>query len=185
MDKFVMEGRVRDASEEGTRSTRKLRTNGLMPVNIYGAKKPNLTVAVDSEQFFKALEDHHKLFQIDLDGSSETGLLKEVQYDIYGDTTIHADLARVDVEDVVDTTMSVVTSGVAKGSSAGATLDIAYRHVPVRGKIKNLSRTLTLPVDKLAANEAIRAKDIDLPQGVEILLSPGTPVIILHGRRGG
>ena len=185
MDKFKMAGRARQSSEEGTRGTRRLRSEGLMPLNIYGANKPNLTVAVDSRNFYQALEEHHKLFQIDIDGSSETGLLKEVQYDTYGDTTIHADLARVDVEDTVETTMGVVTSGVAKGSSVGGTLDIAYRHVPVRGKVKDLSRTLTLAVDTLGPNESIRAKDIEMPPGVELLLDPATPVIIVHGRKGG
>lgn len=169
----------------GTRATRRLRSEGLMPINIYGASKPNMTVAVNSSDFYKALEDHHRLFQVNFDGSSETGLLKEVQYDTFGDMTVHADLARVDMDDTVETTMSVVTTGVAKGVSSGSTLDIAYRHVPVRGKLKDLSSTITLAVDKLNANEAIRAKDIEMPAGVEILLTEGTPVIILHGRRGG
>jgi large subunit ribosomal protein L25 len=155
-----------------------------MPVNIYGASKPNITVAVDSSDFYKALEDHHQLFQIDFDGNSETGILKEVQYDTFGDHTIHADLSRVGTNDIVETTMSILTLGIPKGVSSGATLDVAYHHVPVRGKVGKLKNSLTLKIDHLESNESIRAKDLEIPTGVELLLAEGTPIVIVHARKG-
>ncbi|MGE4619059.1 MAG: 50S ribosomal protein L25 [Planctomycetota bacterium] len=185
MDKFVMDGHLRDSAQAGSRSARKLRAEGLMPVNVYGASKPNAAISVNSAAFSKALQEDHKFFEFNVDGTSESGLLKEVQYDTFSDVGIHADIYRVKPDDVVETTMHIVSIGVPKGVSAGGTLDIAYRHVPVRGKVSQLNSSLSVNVEHMAANESIRAKDLELPEGVELLLSDGTPVIIVHGRRGG
>ena len=184
MDNFVMKGRARQASEIGSRASRRLRAEGLMPINIYGASKPNTPVVVNSGEFYRALEDHHLLFQVDFDGNSETGIIKEVQYDTFSDHTIHADLSRVKPDDIVETTMSIVTTGIPKGVSGGGTLDIAYHHVPVRGKVANLESSMSIKIEHLEAHGVIRAKDIQMPAGVELLLSDSTPVIIVHARKG-
>ena len=81
--------------------------------------------------------------------------------------------------------MRILTAGIAKGVTGGGVMDMAYRHVPVRGKIGNLRDSLTINVESMGTNESIRARDLVMPEGVELLLSEGTPVIICHGRRGG
>ncbi len=185
MDKFVMEGKVRDSSDKGSRSARSLRASGQMPVNVYGSGQANSMLAVDSTAFYQALENSHRLFQIDCDGHSELGLIKEVQYDTFGDHTIHADLARVKMDDVVETTLHIQTIGIAKGTSAGGTLDIAYHHMPVRGKLSDLTNKMVVNIENIAADESIRVRDLDLPDGVESTLPAETPIIMVHGRRGG
>ena len=142
-------------------------------------------LSVDSSAFYEALENSHRLFQIDCDGHSELGLVREVQYDTFGDHSIHADLARVKMDDVVETTMHIQTIGIAKGTSAGGTLDVAYHHLPVRGKLSDLSNKLVVNIENLAADESIRVRDLDLPDGVESTLPAETPIVIVHGRRGG
>ena len=185
MDKFVMEGQIRDTSQVGPRSSRRLRKTGQMPVNVYGSGKDNLQLTVNAEGFYGALEQSHRLFQIDFDGKSELGIVKEVQYDTFGDHAIHADLARVTMDDVVDATIHIQTMGIPKGVSSGGTLDIQFHHVPVRGMVSDLQDKLVVNIEEMNSNESIRARDLDLPDGVESTLSGGTPVIIVHGRRGG
>ncbi len=185
MDKFVMEGSARESSGSGSRAARRLRAEGMIPVNIYGGGKPNANVSVDAKTFYKALEDHHRFFEINWDGQSEAGIVKEVQYDLYGDAAIHADLARVESGDPITTTMRILTNGMAKGVTSGGVLDIAYHHVPVRGKIGDLIKSFTINIESLGTNQSIRARDLEMPEGVELLLPEGTPVIICHGRRGG
>ena len=183
MDKFVLEGISRETTN--TRAARRLRADGKVPVNVYGGGKANSAFAVDAKAFFKALQGHHRFFEIQCDGKTEAGIIKEVQYDLYGDTAIHADIARVSDSDTVTTTMSILTSGMAKGVSSGGVLDMAYRHIPVRGKVSDLKDSITVDIEALGTNQSIRARDLQMPEGVEQLLSGGTPVIICHGRRGG
>ncbi|MBT6453279.1 MAG: 50S ribosomal protein L25 [Planctomycetes bacterium] len=185
MDKFVMEGQPRAASEQGTRAVRRLRSTGQMPVNIYGGGKPNQTYSVKATDFYGALEQSHRLFEINCDGKSEMGIVKEVQYDTFGDHAIHADLARVSMDDVVDGTMHIKPFGVPKGLSTGGTLDVAYHHIPVRGKVSAMVDSVVVNIEHLASDESIRAQDIEIPEGVETSLPGGTPIIIVHGRRGG
>ncbi|MDE0959349.1 MAG: 50S ribosomal protein L25 [Planctomycetota bacterium] len=185
MDKYVLEGQSREASNQGTRAARKLRSDGQMPVNVYGAGKPNQFFSVKATEFFGALEGSHRLFEITCNGQTEMGLVKEVQYDTFGDHAIHADLNRVSMDDVVDSTMHIKTLGVPKGLSTGGTLDVAYHHMPVRGKVSALKDSVVINIENLASDESIRARDIDLPAGVETPLPEGTPIIIVHGRRGG
>ena len=89
------------------------------------------------------------------------------------------------MDDVVDATIHIQALGIPKGVSSGGTLDIQYHHVPVRGKVSDLQNKLVVNVEELNSDESIRARDLDLPDGVEATLSAGTPVIIVHGRRGG
>ena len=161
MDKFVMGGSSRDASASGSRASRRLRSEGKIPVNVYGGGKPNASIVVDAKAFYKALEEHHRYFEIQFDGQSETGIVKEVQYDLYGDSAIHADLARVDDAKEITATMRILTAGMAKGVTSGGILDMAYRHIPVRGKIGNLKESITINIEALGTNESIRARDLD------------------------
>ena len=62
MDKFVMEGSSRDTTSSGSSSTRRLRDEGHMPLNVYGGDKPNMNLTVNAGEFFKALENHHRFF---------------------------------------------------------------------------------------------------------------------------
>jgi hypothetical protein len=57
--------------------------------------------------------------------------------------------------------------------------------MPVRGKLSDLSSKLVVNIEDLAADESIRVRDLDLPQGVESTLPTETPIIMVHGRRGG
>ena len=183
MDKIVLEGISRESTN--TRAARRLRAEGKVPVNVYGGGKANTALAVDAKSFFRALENHHRLFEIQCGGKSEAGIVKAVHYDLYADTALHADLARGRDSDTITTTMSILTSGVAKGVSSGGVLDMAYRHIPVRGKVSDLKNSITVNIESLGTNESIRARDLEMPEGVEQLLSGGTTVIICHGRRGG
>ena len=179
MEQIVLKGKVRTGN--GSADARRMRLEGYATGNIYGHGEPNVSFLVEQMRVNKLVHEGHHLLNLDLDGKSEVGLMKEVQWDTYGDRVEHIDFLRVSMDEVIEANVEVRTVGVAKGVGSGGTLDIVHHEIPVRGKARDLPEHIDLEVEALAIGDAIRAGELKLPAGVECLLDGEEAIVIVHG----
>lgn len=147
----------------GRRSAATARRSGFLPVNIYGHKQDNLHVTIDFKAFEKFLQQGHRILTIEIDGKEEHGVVKEIQYDSLGTTIIHADVARVDLEEKIILSVPVVTLGIAKGQSAGGILVVNIKELKVEGPANAIPEKIEIAVAALEIEQAIRIKDLQPP----------------------
>ena len=98
-DTVVLEANVRKGS--GTRNSVALREQGKLPAVVYGHKKETVAITLDVHKFVESLHHGHRIFEVDLEGQKDTLLVKDLQYNHFGDTVIHADLMRVNLSERV------------------------------------------------------------------------------------
>ena len=90
----------------GTRASERLRQQGLLPAVVYGHKEATVPVALSHDDFVKALRHGARLVQLKTNGSTESAIIQEVQWDHLGKEVLHVDFTRVSkderIGDLVD-----------------------------------------------------------------------------------
>lgn len=151
----------------GTRDAKETRSKGLLPAIIYGHGEPPEAVTLPQHEVETGLAHGARTFEVVLGGKSSRYLIKEVQYDHLGDTVIHLDLARVDMNERVTVTVGVETRGVPKGISEGGVLEHYLAEIEVECLVVDIPETLHPMVTHLALGDTLFVKDLQLPPGVK------------------
>jgi large subunit ribosomal protein L25 len=167
----------------GRSSSRQLRRQGLLPLNIYGHNQANQHVAVDYKAFEKFVLAGHRILALEIGGRKEHGVVKELQWDNLSALIIHADIARVDLTEKIVLSVQIITQGVAKGQTVGGTLDIALKDVRVEGPATAIPESIVVRVADLEINQSVRIRDLQLPEGCRFMHEPDVVVLAVHEKR--
>ena len=179
MEQIVLKGEKRTGN--GTADARRMRLNGFVTGNLYGHGESNVSFMVSHAELHKLVYGGHHLLNLEIEGVQEVGIMKELQFDTYGDRITHVDFLRVSLDEVIEASVEVRPIGMAKGVASGGTLDIVHHSLAIRGKARDLPEHIDLEVDHLEIGDAIRAREVVLPAGVEVLLGDEEAIIICHG----
>ncbi len=153
----------------GSRYCQRARTAGHLPGVIYGHKANPVSVNFNARETIPHIEAGEKVFKLDFPGTKSADenqmvLLKEVQFDYLGDTIIHADFARVDLNERVRTKVSIVLIGEAKGlKSAGAILIHPTSEIEIECRVADLPENIQIDIAELGMDESITADKVKLP----------------------
>ncbi|MGQ0627029.1 MAG: 50S ribosomal protein L25, partial [Phycisphaerales bacterium] len=153
----------------GTRYAQRARSAGHLPGVIYGHKAAPVSVNFDFDDAVPHIEAGEKVFKLDFPGSknadeNQVVLLKEVQFDYLGDSIIHADFARVDLNERVRTKVHVVLIGEAKGlKSAGAILMHPTNELEIECRVADLPDQVQVDISDLELDATITADRVKLP----------------------
>jgi large subunit ribosomal protein L25 len=125
---------------------------------------------VDAKEALSHFHKGEKVFQIDLDGKSQTVLLKGLQFDYLGTNVVHADLARVDLNERVSTRVPIHLVGEAIGlKTAGAILTHPTGELDVECRVADIPDSIEVSVTDLDVGGLIHARDVTLPEGIKLL----------------
>jgi large subunit ribosomal protein L25 len=180
MEQIVLKGKLRDTI--GSSHARRARAEGWTTGNLYGHGEENVAFLVRQAEIRRLVGEGHHLLRLDLGSVQDVGLMKELQFDTFGEKITHVDFARVSLDEVITTSVEVRPIGHARGVASGGTLDIIRHELPIRGRAGDLPEHIDLAVDALEIGDAIRARDVRLPEGVELLLTPEDAIFVVHAR---
>ncbi|MFM7260503.1 MAG: 50S ribosomal protein L25, partial [bacterium] len=106
----------------GSRYSKRLRAAGRLPAVIYGHGSEPLSVHVDEKITVGALKRGLHVMNLTIAGKTETCLVKDLQFGFLGDDVIHMDLARVNLDEVVTVTVSLVFYGAPEAAKKSGTV---------------------------------------------------------------
>ena len=155
--------------ELGTRQVRRLRTEGRIPGIIYGHGKEPLAVSIDRHELEVAMHHGERLFELDLAGNMQNVLIKAVQYDTFGQETIHVDLTRVDLDELAQVTVSIVLRGTPAGLGEGGILEQVASVTSIECAVRSIPSEIVLSVVDLNVGDAVYMRDLPLPDGAKLL----------------
>ena len=174
----VLKAEVRN--EVGSKHAARLRRVGKLPAVVYGHGVGTVAVSLDLHNFTEMLHHGHRLFNVKVGKRSETLLVKDIQYDHLGKDIIHADLARVDLTEMVKVTVPIELKGTAKGSHEGGIIDEHLNHLEVKCRASDIPEVIPVSVKELAVGDAMHVRDIELPEGMKLVTELETLVLTCH-----
>ena len=174
-DILALKSHPRDG--RGSRAAQKLRKSGRIPAVVYGHKEAPAHIALELEEFDRAVRKlHARTFTITVGGKPETVLIKELQWDHLGKEMIHVDLIRVSATERVKVTVPVELRGAPK-TMGGGVLDQPFHHLHVECSPLSIPDAIRIDVTNLTLGNPIHVKEITFPAGVTPLDPPEAVVV--------
>lgn len=175
-----------ERSLQGTGASRRLRNAGKTPAIVYGAGSAPKMIELDHNALFHALKKeafHSSILDLEVAGTSEPVLLRDVQYHPFKQLVLHVDFQRVDPKQKLHTKVPLhflnpeVSPAVKLG---GAIVSHVFTEIEISCLPANLPEFIAIDLSKLEIGHAIHAKDIQLPAGVELVqhIELENPVVV-------
>lgn len=177
-DTLTLKAQVRQ--EAGSKAAARLRQQGLLPAIIYGHKKNPIAVTLTTHDFVEALHHGHRIFDVDVEGSKETLLVRDLQYDHLGKSVIHADLIRVDLSERVTVEVPVNFLGTAKGTQEGGIVEEVLNQVEIECKVSEIPDSLPVNIKEMELGGAIHVDAIELQPDWKLITDPEAVLVVCH-----
>jgi large subunit ribosomal protein L25 len=170
----TVEAKLREASDKN--AARRLRTTGMIPAVLYGAKKDPRAIAVDPKQILRILRSatgHNTIFDVNLEGEQSKAMLVDWQYEPLKGSLLHVDLKRIAMDQKMRLSVPVRIQGEAKGAKEeGGLLDLVLREIQIECLPVDIPSSINVDVTNLGRGEAIRVADLPQTASVKYLNDP-------------
>src|SRR5438874_1271606 len=161
----------RDAQKNkgtGTRVARRLRKNGLIPAVIYGHKQAVVPVTLGRDDVLRMVKSPGHLAELDLGGTTETVLIRDVQWDHLGKEILHLDFTRVSAEEMIETEVPLELRGHAAGIAAGGIVEHLVHSLRVKCRAGAIPDSIKADISSLQVDQGLHVRDLDLPPDVTV-----------------
>jgi large subunit ribosomal protein L25 len=173
-------------SLQGTGASRRLRIAGKTPGIVYGASNEPELIELDHNALYHALKKevfHSSILDLEIDGSAQQVLLRDVQYHPFKQLVLHVDFQRVDASKKLHTKVPLhyMNQEASKAVKlGGAVLTHVLNELEVACLPGNLPEFLEVDLTNLESGQSLHAKDVTLPAGVELVthIEQENPVIV-------
>jgi large subunit ribosomal protein L25 len=179
-DRFKLEVRERD--ERGSRHSRRLRNDGIIPGVLYG-KGHARAIAVPERELRTAMTGPsglHAILDVVLEGQTTVhpSILAEYQQDPVRGTISHIDLREVRLDQAIQASVVVQLVGEAVGAKSGGVVSLVSRELQVEALPMDVPEHIDVDVTELDIGDLLRLEDVSAPDGVTFLDDPHETVIV-------
>ncbi|NUP30256.1 MAG: 50S ribosomal protein L25/general stress protein Ctc [Streptomycetaceae bacterium] len=162
-------------SEFGKGAARRARREGKVPAVLYGHGTAPLHLSLPGHELMLALKTPNVLLSLDIAGTKELALPKDVQRHPIKRHLEHVDLILVKRGEKVTVEVPVVATGTV---APGGLLETVLVALPIEAEATHLPESVEVSVEGLEAGSSIHAQDIVLPAGATLAVEGDT--VVLH-----
>ena len=167
--------------ETGTRPSRRLRADGLVPAVLYGEGNDAVSVAVVRKELRRALSTdagQNALITLTVDGAQHLTVVKELQrHPVRRDVT-HVDFLTVDPNATIEVEVPIHLVGEAKDvTQNGGITEQRLMSLKVLVKPDSIPDGIDADITDLTLSTTITAADLPLPDGVELVTDPDQAIV--------
>lgn len=181
--------KVEKRERTGKNANRQLRALGAVPAVVYGDKKESVAITIDRKKVIELLKKgggENAVFKLELAGTkaSRHAMIRDLQVDPISRRIIHIDFQRIDLKRKVRVQVAIRLNGEATGvKNQGGVLDFITRELEVECLPNDIPQALEVDVTPLAIGDHFEAKDIALPDTVELMDEPERVIVaVSHSR---
>jgi large subunit ribosomal protein L25 len=163
---------------------RRLRAEGKIPAVAYGADIAATSLAVSPKELRRLLSGEHGLntvVELEVDNKVKMHTLV-VDYQVHPVTRaiLHADFKKIDLDKPVDVEVTLELVGKSAGVTAGGELHQIFKKLPVRCRPAQIPVKLVHDITSIELDQAAHVKELNLPEGVEVLLPPERTIATVY-----
>jgi len=162
---------VTERSETGKGISRRLRRKGLIPGVIYGKDIGSQSLVVNPEDV-KGKVNTNAIINLKIgDEKEEIAMIKDYQKDVIKGKIIHIDFQQIFMDEKISVTVPVNIVGSAMGVQEGGVLQQLMREIEIYSLPADIPEEVDLDITELNVGDSLQVKDIEIPEGVEVLTS--------------
>lgn len=155
----------------GTKASRALRAEGRIPANIQG-DGTHLDFSLEETEFLTSRRKHIHLYDLDIEGEMETAVVRELQWDTFGDRITHVEFRKVIRGVKIESEVALEfyghpESGILNQLMAQITISCIPSMIP---------NSIRVRVDRHAEGDHILAEELEMPEEVELAVPLDTEV---------
>ena len=149
----------------------KLRSDGFIPAILYGGKKNNINISLKKlsiQDLIKTETFMSKVFDLDIDGSPEKVLPREIAYDPVSDEPIHIDFVRIAKGSklILEIPVKFINQDKSLGLKKGGVLNIVRRKVELKCPTENIPNEIIVDLDNTEINTSLKISSVKLPENI-------------------
>jgi large subunit ribosomal protein L25 len=162
----------------GSRVARRLRAQGRIPAILYGHKQTPVPITLSHDSVWEMIKKSTHLAELNLGGTSEMALVRDVQWDHLGKEILHLDFARVSADESIEIEVRLDLRGTAPGVAEGGVLEQLIHAVSITCRASAIPDAIRVDLSNLHLNESLHVRDLSgLPEGVTINADPEQLVV--------
>src|SRR6478672_48141 len=170
---------VQEREQRGTRNSRRLRRDGIIPGVLYGRGHKPHPISVQERELRRVLTGGHGLhaiLDVVLEGqkSAHASILKDYQVDPIRGKIEHFDLQEVRLDEPIQSSVVVELIGESVGAKAGGVLSQVVREIRVEALPLEVPDRIELDVSAMEIGDSLRLSDLATREGVTYLDDPET-----------
>ncbi|ABC28572.1 ribosomal 5S rRNA E-loop binding protein Ctc/L25/TL5 [Hahella chejuensis KCTC 2396] len=193
-NEFSLNAEKRDVQGKGA-SRRLRRVDGKVPGIIYGGETAPVAISVSHNQLSHALQNeafYSHILTLDVEGTNESVILKDLQRHPYKPIIMHADFLRVQKDQKlhVNVPLHFINEDKCEGvRQGGGSISHQQTEVEVICLPANLPEFIEVDMTSVQVEQILHLSDLKLPEGVELAeLTKGSdhdlPVVAVHKPKG-
>jgi large subunit ribosomal protein L25 len=165
---------------------RKIRAQGLIPAVFYGAGE-NIPLSLQPKELLKILSaGENTIFQLEIEGEATAdrkALVRALQRDPLKETLLHADLYRISMDVEITVSVPLVLEGISREvSDVGGVVNQLLDENEIQSLPSIIPHEMTVDVSHLGVGEVLHVRDIQVPQGIQVLAAPDEVVATVSVR---
>ena len=160
----------------GKGAARKLRALGKIPAVLYGHGTEPVHVSLPGHQMLLILRKSNAVLELDIAGTGQLALVKDVQKDPVRQIIEHLDLIVVKKGEKVQVDIPVTIEG---ESAAGTILNQDATTVSLEVEATHIPERVTVSVEGLEEGAQILAGDLELPKGASLITEADVLIVAI------
>ncbi len=170
----------------GSSRSRRLRSSGFVPAEIYGHKEQNQSIEVSEKEFGKILtsaKGENIFFALNIEGAKSgepvLAVVKEIQFHKVNNTVLHADFHKVNMKEKIriKVPIRIINAELCEGVKAGGVLQTLMRTLEVQCLPTQIPEAIQVDALNLAVGYSVHVSDLKLPEGVKAVQGAGNVVV--------
>src|SRR5215207_9035240 len=163
---------AQERPERGSRATKRMRREGLVPGVVYGGSDgASVTFKVDSRVLRQVLVDGSALIDIEVGGKKRPVIVKDQQLHPVREEIIHIDLLEVRLDEKIQTIVAVHVEGSeeAPGVKEGGVLEQVSHQLNIEALPTAIPDAIVVDASSMEIAATMHLSELDPPEGVEFL----------------
>jgi large subunit ribosomal protein L25 len=168
-------------TEFGSRVSRRLRREGLVPGVVYAGGSQARAFQVAERDARSVLSGGQALFDLELDGAKKVPVVvKEQQLHPVRGSLEHIDLQEVKLDEAIQAEVAVELEGAddAPGVKSGGVLEHVTREITVEALPAEIPERLLADVSAMEINDTLQLSAVPVPEGVKLIAEDTDEVTI-------
>ena len=164
--------KVTERTAFGSRTSRRLRRDGLVPGVVYQAGEPARAFQADAHDLGLFIGEGHALFDLEIEGEGSVPVVvkEEQRHPVRGDL-VHLDCQQVNLNVEIQADVAIELEGVddAPGVKEGGILEHVVREVTIEALPEAIPDFITVDVSEMVIGDTVQLDTITPPEGVKFM----------------